>query len=173
MAIRADVTAPDDVAAMFEDTNRRWGRVDVLVHNALIPYDVTSFADLSWEQLGGKLERELHAAFLVTKAVVPGMISRSYGRLVYLSTGVVPPAPRRHDHAGHRQGGDGPVRPLRRTRAGAARDHRQSGRRRRRWHDTTDAQLMPGRVASTGRDQPDGAPGPSRRSRQDGGFLGE
>ena len=88
VAIRADVTAPDDVAAMFEETDRRWGRVDVLVHNALIPYDVTSFADLSWEQLGGKLDRELHAAFLVTKAVVPGMISRRYGRLVYLSTGL-------------------------------------------------------------------------------------
>lgn len=86
VALRADVTAPDDVAAMFEDTNRRWGRVDVLVHNALIPYAVTSFADLSWEQLGDKLERELHAAFLVTKAVVPGMISRSYGRLVFLTT---------------------------------------------------------------------------------------
>jgi NAD(P)-dependent dehydrogenase (short-subunit alcohol dehydrogenase family) len=58
----------------------------VLVHNALIPYDVTSFADLSWEQLGGKLDRELHAAYLVTKAVVPGMISRNYGRLVFLTT---------------------------------------------------------------------------------------
>jgi NAD(P)-dependent dehydrogenase (short-subunit alcohol dehydrogenase family) len=76
----------DDVKAMFEETERRWGRVDVLVHNALIPYDVTSFADLSWEQLGGKLDRELHAAFLVTKAVVPGMISRSFGRLIYLTT---------------------------------------------------------------------------------------
>ena len=88
VAIQADVTAPDDVAAMFDETERRWGRVDVLVHNALIPFDVTSFADLSWEQLGGKLDRELHAAFLLTKAVVPGMISRNYGRLIYLSTGL-------------------------------------------------------------------------------------
>jgi len=86
VAIRADVTEADDVAAMFEQTERRWGRVDVLVHNALIPYDVTSFADLNWEQLGGKLDRELHAAFLVTKAFVPGMISRSYGRLIFLTT---------------------------------------------------------------------------------------
>ena len=86
VAIRADVTDPDDVAAMFAEIERRWGRVDVLVHNALIPYDVVSFADLSWEQLGGKLDRELHAAFLVTKAVVPGMISRSFGRLIYMTT---------------------------------------------------------------------------------------
>ena len=88
VAIQADVTAPDDVAAMVDEAERRWGRVDVLVHNALIPFDVTSFADLSWEQLGGKLDRELHAAFLLTKAVVPGMISRNYGRLIYLSTGL-------------------------------------------------------------------------------------
>lgn len=88
IAIRADVTAADDVAAMFGETNEKWGRVDVVVHNALIPYDVTSFADLSWEQLAVKVERELHAAFLITKAVVPGMISRSYGRLIYLSTGL-------------------------------------------------------------------------------------
>jgi NAD(P)-dependent dehydrogenase (short-subunit alcohol dehydrogenase family) len=54
VAFQADVTAPDDVAALVDEAERRWGRVDVLVHSALIPFDVTSFADLSWEQLGGK-----------------------------------------------------------------------------------------------------------------------
>lgn len=88
VAIQADVTEAGAVDAMVRETEQRWGGVDVLVHNALIPFDVTSFADLSWEQLGGKLDRELRAAFLVTKAVVPGMISRQYGRLVYLSTGL-------------------------------------------------------------------------------------
>jgi NAD(P)-dependent dehydrogenase (short-subunit alcohol dehydrogenase family) len=88
VAIQADVTASGDVTAMVTETEQRWGRVDVVVHNALIPFDVISFANLTWEQLGGKLDRELHAAFLITKAVVPGMISRRYGRLVYLSTGL-------------------------------------------------------------------------------------
>src|SRR5471032_1489855 len=85
VAIKADVTEPDDVAAMVEEVNQRWGGVDVLVHNALTPYDITSFADMSWEQLGGKLDSELRAAFLTTKAVVPGMMSRGNGRLIYLS----------------------------------------------------------------------------------------
>jgi NAD(P)-dependent dehydrogenase (short-subunit alcohol dehydrogenase family) len=88
MAIRADVTEADQVEAMVREVEQCWGGVDVLVHNALIPFDVTSFADLTWEQLGGKLDRELHAAFLITKAIVPGMISRGYGRMVYLSTGL-------------------------------------------------------------------------------------
>ena len=88
MAIQADVTAPGDVARMVGEIDQRWDGVDVLVHNALIPFAITSFAELTWEQLGGKLDRELRAAFLMTKAVVPGMISRGYGRLVYLSTGL-------------------------------------------------------------------------------------
>jgi 3-oxoacyl-[acyl-carrier protein] reductase len=88
VAIKADVTAPDDITAMIEEIHRRWGGTDVLVHNAMTPFAVTSFADLSWEQLGGKLDSELRAAFLMTKAVVPGMISRRYGRLIYLSTGL-------------------------------------------------------------------------------------
>ncbi|MGO9790437.1 MAG: SDR family NAD(P)-dependent oxidoreductase [Solirubrobacteraceae bacterium] len=54
----------------------------------MTPFAITSFAAVSWEQLGGKLDSELRAAFLTTKAVVPGMVSRGYGRLIYLSTGL-------------------------------------------------------------------------------------
>jgi len=34
VAIRADVTDAGDVVAMVDETERRWGRVDVVVHNA-------------------------------------------------------------------------------------------------------------------------------------------
>ena len=95
VAIKADVTVPADVSAMADDITQRWGHVDVLVHNALIPYVITSFADLTWEQFGGKLEQEMRAAFLLTKAVVPGMVSRSYGRLLYLTA-----QPSRHPRNG-------------------------------------------------------------------------
>ena len=95
VSAKADVTQADDVAALFGDAEQRWGRIDVVVHNALIPYAITSFADLTWEQLGEKLDRELHAAFLIAKAVVPGMISRSYGRLIYITA-----EPSRHPRAG-------------------------------------------------------------------------
>jgi 3-oxoacyl-[acyl-carrier protein] reductase len=88
VAIKADVTMPDDVAAMVDEIDQRWGGIDVLVHSALTPFTVTSFAELRWEQLGAKLDSELRAAFLTTKAVVPGMVSRGYGRLIYLSTGL-------------------------------------------------------------------------------------
>jgi NAD(P)-dependent dehydrogenase (short-subunit alcohol dehydrogenase family) len=87
-AVQADVTLPDDVARLTAEVGDRWGRIDVLVHNALTPFPLTSFADITWEQLGSKLDQEMHAAFLVTKAVIPGMIERRHGRLVYMSTGL-------------------------------------------------------------------------------------
>ena len=85
-AIKADVTVPNDVTAMVDEIDQRWGGIDVLVHSVSTPFAVISFAELNWEQLGGKLDSELRAAFLTTKAVVPGMVSRGYGRLIYLST---------------------------------------------------------------------------------------
>ncbi|MBV8383673.1 MAG: SDR family oxidoreductase [Planctomycetaceae bacterium] len=88
VAVKADVTVSGDVTAMVGQIDQRWGGTDVLVHNAMTPFAITSFAELSWEQLGSKLDSELRAAFLITKAVVPGMVSRGYGRLIYLSTGL-------------------------------------------------------------------------------------
>ena len=88
MTIKADVTMPNDVSAMVNEIDQRWGGIDVLVHSVSTPFAVTSPAKLSWEQLGGKLDSELRAAFLTTKAVVPGMVSRGYGRLIYVSTGL-------------------------------------------------------------------------------------
>jgi 3-oxoacyl-[acyl-carrier protein] reductase len=95
LAIKADVTVPSDLSAMVDEVDQRWGGIDVLVHSASTPFAVTSFAELSWQQLGGKLDSELRGAFLTTKAVVPGMLSRGYGRLIYLSTGLS-----RHPRAG-------------------------------------------------------------------------
>jgi 3-oxoacyl-[acyl-carrier protein] reductase len=87
VAIKADVTVPNGVTTMVDEIDRRWGGIDVLVHSALAPFGVTSFAELSWKQLGSKLR----SAFVTKKAVVPGMVSRGYWRLIYLSTGLSRP----------------------------------------------------------------------------------
>ena len=88
VAIKADVTVHDEVADMVGQITERWGTIDALVHNAMTPYAIISFADLTWDQLQVKVDQELHSAYLLTKAVVPGMISQHYGRLVFMSTGL-------------------------------------------------------------------------------------
>ncbi|WP_433523236.1 SDR family NAD(P)-dependent oxidoreductase [Nocardia pseudovaccinii] len=86
MAVRADVRDESEVRDMVDQVRAALGEVEVLVHNALIPYAVKSFDEISWDELGGKLGQEMHAAFLMTKAVVPGMTKCGYGRIVYLGT---------------------------------------------------------------------------------------
>ncbi|MFF5275420.1 SDR family NAD(P)-dependent oxidoreductase [Streptomyces sp. NPDC000133] len=88
MAVRADVREEAAVESMVEQVGAAWGDVDVLVHNALIPYAVKSFQDMTWEELGGKLDAEMHAAFAVTKAVLPAMAEQGWGRIIYLGTGL-------------------------------------------------------------------------------------
>jgi 3-oxoacyl-[acyl-carrier protein] reductase len=88
MAVRADVCDAAAVARMVEQVQAAWGGVDVLVHNARTPFAVKPFQDLTWEELGGKLDSELRAAFAVTKAVLPAMTEQSWGRIIYLSTGL-------------------------------------------------------------------------------------
>ncbi|MEE4598779.1 SDR family oxidoreductase [Streptomyces sp. DSM 41524] len=88
MAVRADVREVAAVKTMVEQVRAEWGGIDVLVHNALIPFTIKSFQDMTWEELGGKLNDELHAAFTVTKTVLPAMTERGRGRIIYISTGL-------------------------------------------------------------------------------------
>jgi 3-oxoacyl-[acyl-carrier protein] reductase len=86
MAAQADVRDASAVRGMIEQVRAAMGEVEVLVHNALIPYAIKSFDQISADELGGKVDQEMRAALLVTKAVVPGMTTRGYGRIVYLGT---------------------------------------------------------------------------------------
>jgi 3-oxoacyl-[acyl-carrier protein] reductase len=88
MAAQADVRDGPAVLGMVEQIRAAMGEVEVLVHNALIPYAIKSLDEISWDELGGKVDQEMHAAFVVTKAVVPGMTASGYGRIVYLGTGL-------------------------------------------------------------------------------------
>ncbi|MGW5366441.1 SDR family NAD(P)-dependent oxidoreductase [Actinopolymorpha pittospori] len=88
MAVQADVRDPVAVERMIEQAEAAWGGIDVLVHNALTPYVIKPFQDMTWEELGGKLDDEMRAAFAVTKAVLPAMTEQGWGRIIYLGTGL-------------------------------------------------------------------------------------
>ncbi|MDT7801464.1 MAG: 3-oxoacyl-[acyl-carrier protein] reductase, partial [Actinomycetota bacterium] len=67
IAVQADVRDAVAVDALLERVRETWGGgVDVLVHNALTPYAIKPFQDMTWDELGGKLDDELRAAFVVT-----------------------------------------------------------------------------------------------------------
>ncbi|MFI7153525.1 SDR family NAD(P)-dependent oxidoreductase [Nonomuraea sp. NPDC050022] len=88
MAVQADVREAAAVESLTERVRAAWGGIDVLVHNALTPYAIKPFQDMTWEELGGKLDDEMRAAYVITKAVLPSMTEQGWGRIVYIGTGL-------------------------------------------------------------------------------------
>jgi 3-oxoacyl-[acyl-carrier protein] reductase len=88
MAVQADVRDAAAVEAMIGQVRAAWEGTGVLVHNALTPYAIKPFQDMTWEELGGKLNDEMRAAYVVTRAVLPAMTEQGGGRIIYLGTGL-------------------------------------------------------------------------------------
>ncbi len=86
------------VAAMVDETLRRWGRVDILVNNAGGGI-IRPFLDHDGDSLRETLARNLWSAIWCCHKVLPPMVTRNFGRIVNigadsLRTGIA-------DHAGY------------------------------------------------------------------------
>lgn len=86
MAVRADVSQAADVASMMAAVEQELGAVDVLVNNAGVGL-VRSLDDLTEADFDLTIAVNLKSVFLCTQAVVPGMRSRQWGRIVNISSG--------------------------------------------------------------------------------------
>ena len=80
-----DVSDPAQVDGMARATAERFGRIDILVNNAgicpMVPWDRTTLE--SWNRM---LSVNLTSAFLCSKAVLPYMRERKFGRLIHISS---------------------------------------------------------------------------------------
>jgi NAD(P)-dependent dehydrogenase (short-subunit alcohol dehydrogenase family) len=74
-----------EVGGLLEAALDQYGRIDVLVNNAGLAEPGT-LDSLSREQWDRTLHGNLTSAFLCTRAVVPGMRERGYGRIVNVSS---------------------------------------------------------------------------------------
>ena len=91
VAIVADLTEEESTQRIVNMVMQRSGRIDVLVNNAGMAQTgralegktvrESSYAD--WQR---QIEITLHTAFLMTRAVLPVMAQRKYGRIVNVSS---------------------------------------------------------------------------------------
>jgi 3-hydroxybutyrate dehydrogenase len=81
----ADMTRPDDIAAMVENATKLFGQVDVLVNNAGIQHveAVETFPVAKWDAI---IAINLSSAFHGIRAVVGGMKVRKWGRIVNIAS---------------------------------------------------------------------------------------
>lgn len=84
-AYRCDVSSSAEVERVVAEIKQDFGGIDLLVNNAGIAQDklFQDITDDDWRKMMGV---NLDGTFYVTRAVVPMMISRGYGRIVNVSS---------------------------------------------------------------------------------------
>ena len=90
--IVADLTDAEAASRLVSAALDRWGRLDIVVNNAgMISAAVSQFESGTVESMDlvtwqAALARNLTTAFLVTKAALPAMTSRSWGRIIMVAS---------------------------------------------------------------------------------------
>lgn len=91
VAIQADVTNRAEVDQMIKKATDQFGKIDVVVNNALIdfkfdPVKQKSFKDLSWDDYQVQIDGTLKAAFNIAQSVIPQFIERKEGNIISIGT---------------------------------------------------------------------------------------
>jgi 3-oxoacyl-[acyl-carrier protein] reductase len=91
LAIVADLTEEEASRQIVDAVLERSGRIDVLVNNAGMAQtgqslDGKALQESSYAEWRRQIEITLHTVFLMTRAVLPVMAKRKYGRIVNVSS---------------------------------------------------------------------------------------
>lgn len=81
----ADMSKPAEIARMVQEAEQQFGAVDVLVNNAGIQYvaPIEEFPDDRWDAV---IAINLSAAFHATKAALPAMRGKGWGRIINIAS---------------------------------------------------------------------------------------
>lgn len=92
LAVRADVTDPAQVQAMFAQARAHFGReVTSVVNNALAAFsfngDARAQADaIGWQAFNAQFEGSVRGALNTVQAALPGMRAQRFGRVINIGT---------------------------------------------------------------------------------------
>ena len=81
----ADLSKPADATGLIEHATRELGRVDVLVNNAGIQH-VAPVHEFPVERWDAVIAINLTAVFLTTRAALPQMLARDWGRIINIAS---------------------------------------------------------------------------------------
>jgi 3-hydroxybutyrate dehydrogenase len=81
----ADISKPGEVNAMVEQAHEELGSLDILVNNAGVQFTspVQDFPDKEWDRV---IAINLCGPFYATRAAIPGMKARGWGRIINIAS---------------------------------------------------------------------------------------
>jgi NAD(P)-dependent dehydrogenase (short-subunit alcohol dehydrogenase family) len=85
IAVQANVSSPEEVELMVQMVNDKFGQVDILVNNAGHNW-IKPILDITVEDWDRTINLNLRSHFLTSKAVLPGMVERGWGRIIGISS---------------------------------------------------------------------------------------
>lgn len=85
LVVRADVADSDQVADLVQQATKEFGRVEILINNAghAQPKPFTELTEADWDRM---IAVHLKGTFNCTQAVIKGMISRRWGRIISIAS---------------------------------------------------------------------------------------
>jgi len=87
-AVQADISSPEDVQRVVDETISRHGKVDVLANvAAIVPF--TAWDDITFDEWRRIMSVNLDGLFLTMKAVEKPMRDAGYGRIVNVTSNVI------------------------------------------------------------------------------------
>jgi 3-oxoacyl-[acyl-carrier protein] reductase len=85
LAVKADMTVREDLERLVDAVSKKLGGIDVLVYNTGSPKSGT-FGELTYADWEEATKLLLLSAVTLTQKVLPHMKSRSWGRLIYVTS---------------------------------------------------------------------------------------
>jgi NAD(P)-dependent dehydrogenase (short-subunit alcohol dehydrogenase family) len=85
IAVQADVSDRESVAALFEEARSSFGGVDTLVNNAAAPPE-RGFEDRSADSIDRMVRVNVNGVIYCAQEVIEGMVDRGYGRIVNVAS---------------------------------------------------------------------------------------
>jgi NAD(P)-dependent dehydrogenase (short-subunit alcohol dehydrogenase family) len=86
LAVKADVTNPEQVQQLVSETVTKLGRIDVLINNAGISLQAARIADMAIEDWDRVIAVNLRSVFLCTRAVLPIMVKQKKGNIINIAS---------------------------------------------------------------------------------------
>jgi len=86
LAVRADVSDPEQVQSFVQQARERFGRIDVLVNNAGVAWS-GDFADEPYESIARQIDVNVKGVLYTARAVLPLMLKQGSGVIINISSG--------------------------------------------------------------------------------------